>query len=81
MTVGESGEWVELDYAPQIDPLYSKVAREQSNQSASRCYHMWEGRLPADLAPGGHLIRVRTTDMHGQVFTGSRIIRVTDDTP
>jgi len=76
LSVGESGEWVEMEFVPQIDPLYARIAREQSNQGASRCNHMWEGKLPADLPPGGQLIRIRTTDMHGQVFTGSRILRV-----
>ncbi|MFC1545627.1 calcineurin-like phosphoesterase C-terminal domain-containing protein, partial [Gemmatimonadota bacterium] len=78
MAVGDSGVWVQMEFAPQVDPLYAKVAREQSNQRASRSNHMWEGSLPVDLKPGGHLIRIRTTDMHGQVFTGSRIIRVND---
>ena len=79
MAVGESGEWVEMRFAPQVDPLYARVAREQSNQRASRSNHMWEGSLPAGLSPGGHLIQIRTTDLHGQVFTGSRIIRVNDN--
>ena len=79
MSVDEDGEWIALEHAPQVDPLYNRIAREQSEQRGSRCEHMWEGRLPAGLEPGGHLIRVRTTDMHGQVFTGSRILRVVED--
>ncbi len=79
MAVGEAGAWVEMRLAPQVDPLYSRVAREQSAQRGSRCSHIWEGRLPAGLAPGGHPIRIRTTDLHGQVFTSSRIIRVREN--
>jgi hypothetical protein len=43
--------------------------------------HIWEGRLPAGLPVGGHLIRVRTTDMYGQEFSGARIIRVLKEVP
>jgi hypothetical protein len=81
MTVGESGEWVEMEFAPQIDPLYAKVTERESGQRSSVSYHMWEGRLQGNLPPGGHLIRVRTTDMHGQVSTASRVIRVNEGAP
>ncbi|MHC4780917.1 MAG: calcineurin-like phosphoesterase C-terminal domain-containing protein, partial [Planctomycetota bacterium] len=71
MSVGDGGEWTELRFAPQVDPLYVRVTNRESGQRGSVAYHMWEGSLPADLPLGGHLVRVRTTDMHGQEFTGS----------
>jgi hypothetical protein len=76
MAVGD-GNWVEMEFAPQEDPLYAKVTGWMSDRSGTRSDHIWEGRLPSDLSPGGHLIRVRTVDMHGQEFSASRIIRVT----
>jgi hypothetical protein len=76
MSVGDSGEWIEMWHSPQPDPIYSRVAARQSEQQGNRSSQMWEGRLPVELPAGGHLIRVRTTDMHGQFYTGSRIIRV-----
>ncbi|HEY1849266.1 MAG TPA: calcineurin-like phosphoesterase C-terminal domain-containing protein, partial [Opitutaceae bacterium] len=33
------------------------------------CYHLWRGTLPADLAPGAHLLHVRATDPHGVAWT------------
>ena len=81
MTVGDAEEWVPLDFAPQVDPLYGRVTERESGQGASISFHMWEGRLPAGLAPGGYLIRIRTTDVFGQEFAASRIIRILDDLP
>ena len=77
MAVGDSGDWVEMEFAPQVDPLFARVAEREGGESGSRSNHIWEGRLPAGLPPGGHLIRIRTVDMHGQEFSASRIIRVT----
>jgi hypothetical protein len=78
MSVGDSGEWVEMAYAPQPDPLYARVTQRESGQGASVSYHMWEAKIPGDLAPGAHLIHVRTRDRFGQEFFGSRILRVVD---
>jgi hypothetical protein len=81
MAVGEAGEWVTMEYAPQVDPLYERVTQRESGQDGSVATHIWEGRLPASLPVGGHLIRVRTTDMHGREFSGARIIRVLQEVP
>ena len=81
MAVGETGEWVPMEYAPQVDPLYERVTQRESGQDGSVATHIWEGRLPAGLPVGGHLIRVRTTDMYGQEFSGTRIIRVLQEGP
>jgi len=79
MTVGDSGEWVPMEFSPQIDPLYARVVARESGQGASVAYHIWEGRLPSNLSVGGHLIRIRATDMYGQEFSGERILRVTEE--
>ena len=78
MAVGEEGEWIAMDLTPQIDPLYARVTERESGQGASVSNHMWEGRLPPDLPTGGQLIRIRTVDMYGQEYTGSRIVRVVE---
>ena len=79
MAVGESEEWVTMELTPQIDPLYARVTERESGQRASVSNHIWEGRLPSDLPVGGHLIRIRTVDMYGQEYTGSRILRVKEE--
>ncbi len=50
------------------------VLRELTRPKISS--HIWRGTLPADLAAGSHLIRVRTRDMDGQTHTAHRIVRV-----
>jgi hypothetical protein len=81
MTMGNSGKWVPMAFAPQIDPLYARVVERESGQGASVAYHMWEGRLPTALPIGGHLIQVRAIDQYGQEFMASRIVRVVEHTP
>ncbi len=78
LTVGNSGEWVPMEFSPRDDPLYARVVARESGQEASVAYHMWESRLPSDLPLGGQLIRIRATDMYGQVFQGERILRVVE---
>ncbi len=81
MTVDEGGEWTPLNFVPQVDPLYARVTERESGQRASTSFHIWEGRLPGGLSPGGHVIHIRTTDIFGQEFTGSRIFRILEDIP
>ena len=38
--------------------------------------HIWQGKVPTDLAAGTHRITVKTTDAFGQTFTAHRIFRV-----
>lgn len=38
--------------------------------------HIWQGKVPTDLAAGTHRITVRTTDAFGQTFIAHRIFRV-----
>ena len=76
MALDHAEEWVPMEHAPQVDPLYARITERESGKGASVSQHMWEARLPADLPVGSHLIRIRATDMHGQEFTDSRILRV-----
>lgn len=81
MSVGDAGRWEEMRYAPQPDPLYARVIERESGEEASVSNHMWEARIPGDLSPGAHLIRVRARDRFGQEFFGSRILRVVSNRP
>jgi hypothetical protein len=75
-TTGEPGEWSPMVFSPQRDPFFTKLSEEAGGRRASVATHIWESPLPADLEPGGYLIRVRATDMYGQTHSGSRILRV-----
>ncbi len=76
MSVGQSGDWVPMEFSPQRDPLFVRLSENAGGRRASVSRHIWEGRLPAGLPVGGHLIRIRTVDMYGQEFSASRIVRV-----
>jgi hypothetical protein len=78
MALGDSEAWSPLEFSPQVDPLYARVTERESGQGASVATHVWEGRLPAGLGAGGHLIRIRARDMYGQEHSASRIVRVVE---
>ncbi|MCA9163950.1 MAG: calcineurin-like phosphoesterase family protein [Planctomycetales bacterium] len=80
-----SGDWAELERRVTTDPAYvqlfeaeqkitNKTWRDLPKPKSST--HLWQGKLPAELAPGLHLIEVRTVDMHGREFVDRRSIRV-----
>jgi hypothetical protein len=75
---GDAGEWMPMEFSPQRDPLVVKRSEEEDGRRASVATHIWEAQLPAGLTPGGYLIRIRTTDMYGQTYDGSRILRVVE---
>ncbi len=76
MSVGTEAEWVPMEFSPQRDPLFVRISEQAGGRRASVATHIWEGKLPADLPVGGHLIRIRTVDMYGQEYSASRIVRV-----
>ncbi|MGI9455289.1 MAG: calcineurin-like phosphoesterase C-terminal domain-containing protein, partial [Aeoliella sp.] len=73
----DDGSWVELQREAREDPYLAKVIA--AGHPLSQVTHMWVGHLPAELAPGGHTIHVRTTDMFGQTFTAARVLRVVSE--
>lgn len=86
MRIDDKGEWIPLTHVIQPDPYYAEVKKREKERailqgfrempSEGESYHLWQGFLPDNLKPGTHLIRVRTTDMFGQVYSDQRVIRV-----
>lgn len=85
MRVGDSGEWVSIPRVSREDPAYlwMKEFEKALPESAGRklpepakCSHIWVGNLPSSIPKGSHAIQVRTTDMFGQTYAASRIIRI-----
>ncbi len=88
--VGESQPWRPMRQAKRTDPYF--VAGHASEQGMDLAYHQdlpepqatphtWVANLPASLAPGAHLIEVRTRDMYDQMWFGRRVIRVESQLP
>lgn len=40
------------------------------------CYHLWRGMLPADLAPGAHVLQVRASAPDGATYTAQRTVDI-----
>jgi hypothetical protein len=85
MAIDGSEEWIELVKRNEVDPAYQEMVDIESKLSPPVnpalatprvCYHLWFGKLPDNLAPGTHLLRIRSTDMHGRVYHGHRSFRV-----
>ncbi|MBW3543813.1 MAG: calcineurin-like phosphoesterase family protein [Planctomycetes bacterium] len=85
MRVGRSGEWTPMEHTLIEDPAY-RAAYDLDVSLADNPWmdlpepkastHIWKATLPKDLPPGVHLIKIRTTDMHGRTHTGRRAIRI-----
>ncbi|MDX1933526.1 MAG: calcineurin-like phosphoesterase C-terminal domain-containing protein [Capsulimonadales bacterium] len=83
----DDGEWTRLDRVDRPDPYFARLIRLQNlkrypTKKASaygpgigNSPHLWRGELPANLSPGAHLIRVRTTDMFGHRYEGYQVYK------
>jgi hypothetical protein len=85
MTIDQSDQWVALDQTRAIDPHYIELYENEQKLNPPvepkltkprESSHLWWGKLPPNLPVGTHLLRVKTTDMHGRVFQGHRSFRV-----
>ena len=88
MSVDDSENWTRLEQKFAFDPhyvdLYQREKRvnppiEPKLTKPKFSSHLWMGKLPAGIEPGTHLLRVKTTDMHGRTFFAHRSFRVMGD--
>lgn len=79
------GQWREMERVDGIDPYYADMKLAELGPTPpngmtlpgpSVTDHLWRAFLPPVLAPGTHIFEVRTTDMHGKVYTDRESIRV-----
>ena len=88
MRVGRDGDWKPMQPIRIADPAFLAEKRREealTNRTwtelpgAHPTPHMWRGMLPVELAPGTHLIEVRSTDESQQETIDHRVIRVQAD--
>ena len=88
MAVDRESDWVTLERKVTADPYYeAALAAEKKIKpeivpswiGTKPCSHLWHGTIDQKLQPGVHLIRIRTTDMHGRTFYSQRSIRIESD--
>ncbi|MDG2422374.1 MAG: calcineurin-like phosphoesterase family protein [Phycisphaerales bacterium] len=84
----DDGPWITMAHDVRPDPYYEMAKLSESLDGKPRGMplpnprpspHIWVASMPSDLAPGGHVIEVESTDMFGNVDTGHRIFRVTPE--
>jgi hypothetical protein len=86
MRLGETGSWSRLERVDRPDPFMAAVKQTEEKfdkklpgrmtPKLQNSSHIWAGKLPAGVKPGVTMIHVRTTDMYGQSYAASRVIRV-----
>lgn len=82
MSVDDRGQWTELEQKLVEDPFYVELSKRDAGvepklTKPKPSYHLWHGKLPENISPGAHLLRIRTTDMHGRTYIAHRSFRVT----
>ncbi len=85
MRIG-SGNWMKMEPTLRPDPTYTRIYDYEQSVSEKPWLklpapgdssHLWEAKLPADLAVGSHLIEVQASNVFGKTYTGRRVVRVT----
>lgn len=87
LRAGAQHDWQPMEHASVTDPAY--LATWKAERALPKVdwitlpdprlsTHIWQATLPADLEPGIQLIEVRATSRAGQVWTGQRAIRITE---
>lgn len=84
-SLDNDSQWKTLQQMERLDPHYVELVRREQDMTPpvepkltrpKISHHLWAGNLPGPLEPGTHLLRVRTTDMHGRAYFGHRSFRV-----
>ncbi len=81
----DGGQWGEMKRDERPDPNCERIVKLEKDKKlpatggtiagADKSPHIWVGKLPK-LGSGVHVIRVRSTDVWGQIVGGVRVIRV-----
>jgi hypothetical protein len=84
-SLDDDANWRSLEKVERLDPHYVELVKREEGMTPpvepkltrpKTSYHLWAGNLSESLEPGTHLLRVRTTDMHGRTYFGHRSFRV-----
>jgi 3',5'-cyclic AMP phosphodiesterase CpdA len=80
-------DWKPMNQARQVDPHYQQVFDAEAAVLAQspawrelpkpkESSHLWKATLPVQVGMGPHLVRIRATDVNGDVHNDQRVIRV-----
>ena len=79
--IGDAAAPTPMRRVEQVDPYVLEVylrnaASKKPWVQAGKSSHLWEARLPADLVPGTHRVRVQATDEFGGHHTAEMVLEV-----
>lgn len=83
LSLGDNA-WQKMNKVSKVDPRYEESYKRDATLKTpyrplpgpEKSTHIWEGTLPRNPKPGTYRLQVRTTDMFGHKYTGSRVIRI-----
>lgn len=91
LRLGDAGEWRPMEMVSAADPYFLDMKKLEEGPTPppgrklpapAKSTHLWKAKLAdAPLAPGTHLIHVRTTDMFGRTYEDRRAVRVAEASP
>lgn len=78
------GSWIPMRKVLMDDPAYAAMFKRDAGllppyrplPAPIPSPHLWKSALPEVKEPGVYPIHVRTTDMYGQTYFGTRIVRI-----
>jgi hypothetical protein len=78
---GNSCSGLAMAPAAMPDPLMAELFQgdtpRKSWVAATTCAHLWQTSLPANLAPGAHILQVRAIDEYGREHLARTVLEVT----
>ena len=86
MQLGGMVEWIDLKQTAAVDPYYQRLfdneqkitpAIEPKLTKPKKSSHLWNTKLPSNLAPGYYRLNVKTVDMHDRIYYDHKLFRVT----
>jgi len=87
MKIGEGGEWQEMNFAEEPDPVYAAMKLKEdrmrvvewrrTGQVNENARHLWKKGLPTGLEPGTYTIFIRANDKWHS-YEDRRIIRIVE---
>lgn len=80
------GEWKKMSIAEEGDPYYEstfykwdvsdKAIVGKRPSKSMKSTHLWNAKLPSNLKAGSHKIKIKATDMYGNIHYGETIYKI-----
>lgn len=77
----DNGKYDVLEPEIRIDPFFVSLYRNHEDAypkwiEPKQSNHIWTGKLPVNLSPGVHMIKVRTVNQYGESFQAASLFEI-----